>query len=152
MSDKNPPAGRMVDVSTKSVTLRSALATGFIALRKDTITKIEQGTLTKGDILATAQLAGVMAAKKTATLIPLCHPIPLTHIEVILTVHSDGIAARARTKTIDQTGVEMEALTAVAAACLTVYDMVKAHDRQAVIGPIKLQEKSGGKSGNYIRQ
>ena len=139
----------MVDVSEKAATSRTAVAEGFIAMAADTLALIERGDAKKGDALATARLAGIMAAKRTHELIPLCHPLLLTKVTVDLEPTSDpaGVRITAEVKVNGQTGVEMEALTAVSVACLTVYDMLKAVDRGMTIGPIRLLEKSGGRSG-----
>jgi len=142
---------RMVDVSEKPVTTREALARGAITMSAGALKLIRTGQVSKGDPLQTARLAGVMAAKRTASLIPLCHPLPLTHVGVELTPTRRGYAIEARVRTSAQTGVEMEALTAVAVAALTIYDMVKAVDKEMVIGEICLIEKRGGRGGNYVR-
>ena len=142
---------RMVDVGDKPVTTREALARGAITMSATALRLIRQGALAKGDPLQAARLAGIMAAKKTAELIPLCHPLPLTHVSVELTPIRNGYRVEARVRTASQTGVEMEALTAVAVAALTVYDMVKAVDKEMVIGEICLIEKTGGRSGHYRR-
>ena len=141
----------MVDVGDKPVTTREALARGAITMSATALRLIRQGALAKGDPLQAARLAGIMAAKKTAELIPLCHPLPLTHVSVELTPIRNGYRVEARVRTASQTGVEMEALTAVAVAALTVYDMVKAVDKEMVIGEICLIEKTGGRSGHYRR-
>ena len=140
---------RMVDVSEKAATSRTAVAEGFIAMASETLALIERGDAKKGDALATARLAGIMAAKRTHELIPLCHPLLLTKVTVDLEPTSDpaGVRITAEVKVNGQTGVEMEALTAVSVACLTVYDMLKAVDRGMTIGPIRLLEKTGGRSG-----
>jgi cyclic pyranopterin monophosphate synthase len=142
---------RMVDVSEKAATSRTAVAEGFVTMAPETLALVESGEAKKGDVLATARLAGIMAAKRTHELIPLCHPLLLTKVTVDLTPTSElpGIAVRAEVKVNGQTGVEMEALTAVSVACLTIYDMLKAADRGMVIGPIQLLEKSGGRSGTW---
>jgi cyclic pyranopterin phosphate synthase len=142
---------KMVDVSGKPDTLREAVARGFVHLAPATIRLIRSGRIAKGDPLQTARLAGIMAAKKTAEIIPLCHPLALSHCEVALTPRRHGYDIEARVRTTGPTGVEMEALTAVAAAGLTVYDMVKAVDRDVVIGDIRLMEKRGGRSGAWRR-
>jgi cyclic pyranopterin monophosphate synthase len=142
----------MVDVGDKPVTNREALARGTITMSATALRLIRTGALAKGDPLQTARLAGIMAAKKTAELIPLCHPLPLTHVSVELTAIRRGYRIEARVRTASQTGVEMEALTAVAVAALTVYDMVKAVDKEMVIGAICVVEKKGGRSGHYRRQ
>jgi len=146
-------AGRvkMVDVGDKPVTAREAVARGAITMSAGALRLIRRGAIAKGDPLQTARLAGIMAAKRTSALIPLCHPLQLTHIGVELTPTKTGYAIEARVRTSGQTGVEMEALTAVAVAALTVYDMVKAVDKTMVIGDICLVEKSGGKSGHFLR-
>ena len=140
---------RMVDVSSKAVTAREAVARGRITMSRAALRQIREGAVKKGDPLQTARLAGIMAAKRTATLIPLCHPLALSHVDVSLTPVRDGYVIEGRVRTTDRTGVEMEALTAVAVAALTIYDMVKAVDRAMVIGEIKLIEKRGGRSGEY---
>jgi len=143
---------RMVDVGDKPVTAREALARGEITMSATALRLIRKGALAKGDPLQAARLAGIMAAKKTAELIPLCHPLPLTHISVDLTPIRRGYRIEARVRTASQTGVEMEALTAVAVAALTIYDMAKAVDKAMVIGDICLIEKKGGRSGHYLRK
>jgi cyclic pyranopterin monophosphate synthase len=140
---------RMVDVSDKAVTAREAVARGRITMSAEAVREVRAGTLKKGDALHTARLAGMMAAKRTADLIPLCHPLPLSHADVILTSETDGYTIEARVRTTAQTGVEMEALTAVSVAALTMYDMVKAVDKAMVIGDIRLVSKTGGRSGDY---
>jgi len=142
---------RMVDVGDKAVTSREALAAGEITMSADALKLIRSGKVKKGDPLQTAVLAGIMAAKHTSSLIPLCHPLPLSHASVELTPMQRGYRIEARVRTSSQTGVEMEALTAVAVAALTIYDMVKAVDKAMVIGDICLLEKRGGKSGEYRR-
>jgi cyclic pyranopterin phosphate synthase len=137
---------RMVDVSGKPATAREAVARGRIRIAAAARRLIRAGRLAKGDPLQAARLAGIMAAKRTAELIPLCHPLPIAHADVALTARRDGYEIEARVRTTAPTGVEMEALTAVAAAALTIYDMVKAADREMVIGDIRLIEKTGGKS------
>ena len=140
---------RMVDVSDKSVTAREAVARGKVTMSRTALRQIRSGAIKKGDPLQTARLAGIMAAKQTASLIPLCHPLNLSHVDVALTPVRDGYIVEARVRTTERTGVEMEALTAVAVAALTIYDMVKAVDRAMVIGEIRLIEKRGGRSGEY---
>lgn len=135
----------MVDVGAKPVTAREAVARGAITIAPAALRAIRRGRVKKGDPLQAARLAGIMAAKRTAGLVPLCHPLPLTHVAVEITPRPSGYAIEARVRTSAQTGVEMEALTAVAVAALTIYDMVKALDREMVIGDILLVEKSGGK-------
>jgi cyclic pyranopterin phosphate synthase len=142
---------RMVDVGGKAVTDREAVARGWIAMSKTARTLIRSGTNKKGDPIQAARLAGIMAAKKTSDLIPLCHPLNLSHIAVDLTPNKKGYDIEARVRISGKTGVEMEALTAVAVAALTLYDMVKAVDKSMVIGGIELVEKKGGKSGHYKR-
>jgi cyclic pyranopterin phosphate synthase len=141
----------MVDVSAKPATAREAIAEGEVRINAAARAAIRAGTVRKGDPLQTARLAGIMAAKRTAELVPLCHPVPLTHVEVELTARPFGYLITARAATVDRTGVEMEALVAVSAAALTLYDMLKAVDRAMVIGPIQLREKRGGRSGEYRR-
>lgn len=141
----------MVDVADKTDTKRTATARGFVSLTPDTLAAIETGATKKGDVLSVAELAGIMGAKKTAELIPLCHPLPLSKVKLVLTPQAEGIAVTAEVGCTGKTGVEMEALTAVSVACLTVYDMVKAMDKSASIGPIELVEKTGGKSGTFKR-
>jgi len=141
----------MVDVSAKEVTDRVAVSEGWIRMRQDTLDLITAGTAKKGDVAGVARLAGIMAAKKTADLIPLCHPLPLTKVSIDLIPDPDlpGLRIAATVKTSGQTGVEMEALSAVSVAALTVYDMVKAADKGMEIGGIRLLLKDGGKSGRY---
>ena len=141
----------MVDVSEKPVTSREAVAQGEIFMSTAALRMIRTGRVAKGDPLQTARLAGVMAAKQTSALIPLCHPLPLTHVSVELSPTPRGYVIQSRVRTSAQTGVEMEALTAVAVAALTIYDMVKAVDKEMVIGDIYLVEKLGGRSGHYRR-
>ena len=141
----------MVDVGAKPVTDREAVARGSIRMAPATVRAIRRGAVTKGDPLQAARIAGIMAAKRTADLVPLCHPLPITHVSVDLRPRRDGFEIEARVRTSARTGVEMEALTAVAVAALTVYDMAKAVDRDMVIGEIRLMEKRGGRSGTYRR-
>lgn len=142
---------RMVDVSGKEVTERVAAAEGKVAMRKETLDLVLSGNAKKGDVLGAARIAGIMAAKKTSELIPLCHPLLLSKVEVDISPdHAlTGLIVRATVKINGQTGVEMEALTAVSVACLTIYDMVKAAEKSMRIEGIRLLEKSGGKSGDY---
>ena len=142
---------RMVDVSDKATTTREAVAEAFIRMTPATLELARSGAGRKGDVRAVAEIAGVMAAKKTAELIPLCHPLPLSKVEVAVGEAADGSGLRvaARVRTTGQTGVEMEALTACSVACLTLYDMLKAADRAMVIEGVRLLEKTGGKSGDY---
>ena len=142
---------RMVDVSAKKATPRQALARGHIRLRPDTVRLIRDNQLAKGNVLEAARLAGIMAAKRTADLIPLCHPLNLTAVEVDFTVGQDRIEVESQARLKDRTGVEMEALTAATVALLTIYDMCKAVDRGMVIEQVRLVEKSGGRSGTYRR-
>jgi cyclic pyranopterin monophosphate synthase len=144
-------AAHMVDVSGKAVTDRVAVAVGAVRMMPETLALITEGRAKKGDVLAVARLAGIMAAKRTADLIPLCHPLPITKVALELTVDPalPGIRIEATVKTLGQTGVEMEALTAVSVAGLTVYDMVKAVDKGMVIDGIRVILKDGGKSGRY---
>ncbi len=141
----------MVDVSDKAVTTRTAVAEGFVAMAAATLALVTSGTAKKGDVLATARIAGIMAAKRTHELIPLCHPLAITKVTVDLEPQANppGIHVRAEVKVGGQTGVEMEALTAVSVTCLTLYDMLKAAQKDMVIGPIRLIEKTGGKSGPF---
>lgn len=143
----------MVDVSEKDQTERTAIAGGRIALEPATLDMIAEGAAKKGDVIATARIAGIMAAKRTHELIPLCHPLSLSKVSVDIDPAPDGsgLEVRALVKVTGRTGVEMEALTAASVACLTIYDMVKAVDRSAVIGDVRLIEKSGGKSGHFRR-
>jgi cyclic pyranopterin phosphate synthase len=143
---------KMVDVGDKPITAREAVARGSIAMSRQALRLIRTGAVTKGDPLQTARLAGILAAKQTSALIPLCHPLPLSSVDVELTPTARGYDIEATARTTAQTGVEMEALTAVAVAALTVYDMVKAVDKAMVIGDIRLMRKSGGRSGAYRRR
>ena len=145
-------AARMVDVGAKAVTERRATARGMLLLSTETLALVRDGRTPKGDVLASARLAGIMAAKKTSELIPLAHPLPITHASVDLTIASTGIAIEATVGTTAQTGVEMEALTAVAVAGLTLYDMLKAIERGARLTDVRLVAKSGGRSGEYRAQ
>jgi len=142
---------RMVDVSEKAVTSRTAIAEGFVTMAPETLDMILDGKAPKGDALATARIAGIMGAKKTAELIPLCHPLPLTQVTVEFTPSRDpsGMRIEATAKVEGKTGVEMEALTAVTVACLTLYDMCKAVDRAMTFSGIRLVEKTGGRSGDF---
>lgn len=142
-------SAHMVDVSAKAVTAREAVASGHIAMSEDAAAAIAQGLVKKGDVLAVARVAGIMAAKRTADLIPLCHPIALTSVSIDFDLSGKGVTATATARTAGQTGVEMEALTAVTVALLTVYDMAKALDKAMVIGEVRLLAKSGGKSGDW---
>jgi cyclic pyranopterin phosphate synthase len=144
---------RMVDVSAKNATPRNAVATGSIRMSPTTLDAIRSSSLGKGDVLAVARIAGIMAAKKTSELIPLCHPIALTDVAVDFSFDETlpGVRVEAQARTLDRTGVEMEALTAVSTALLTIYDMAKALDRGMTITSIALLEKSGGRSGDWKR-
>lgn len=145
---------RMVNVGGKPVNERSATAKGEVAMKPETLALIREGALKKGDVLTVAQIAGVMAAKRTAEIIPLCHPLPLTHVSVDLTLSDDlpGVLITATARTNAQTGVEMEALTAVTVAALTVYDMVKAAEKTMHIQNVRLTEKHGGTSGDVFNE
>ena len=145
---------RMVDVSAKAETDRVAIASAAVLMAPETLKLIMEGGAKKGDVLAVAELAGIMAAKRTSDLIPLCHPLPLTSVEVKLSCDParNVVDIRATCRTTGKTGVEMEALTAASVAALTVYDMCKAVDRAMVLSDIRLEHKSGGKSGTYDRQ
>jgi cyclic pyranopterin monophosphate synthase len=145
---------KMVDVSDKPVTQREAIAKGSVFMKRETLKLIADGKVPKGDVLCVARIAGIMAAKKTAALIPMCHPLSVTSIDIVLHIDRgrNKIDIEAKVKTAGQTGVEMEALTAVAAAGLTVYDMCKSVDKDMVISDIMLVEKRGGKSGVYKRK
>jgi cyclic pyranopterin phosphate synthase len=140
---------RMVDVGAKPVTDRRAIARGLLRLSQPTLDLVQNGRTPKGDVLAAARLAGIMAAKRTSELIPLTHPLPITHAAVELTIEPEGIAIEATVATSAQTGVEMEALTAVSVAGLTLYDMLKSIERGARLTDVRLVEKTGGKSGTY---
>ena len=144
-------AARMVDVSDKAATERIAVAEGRVRMSKATLDLVLSGNAKKGDVLGAARIAGIMAAKKTHDLIPLCHPLAITKVQIEIVPDADapGLVVRATVKVTGQTGVEMEALTAVSVTCLTVYDMIKAVERGAVIDAIRLIEKRGGKSGHY---
>jgi cyclic pyranopterin monophosphate synthase len=145
-------ASRMVDVSGKEITLRTARASGCVRMQPATLELVRDRRLAKGDVLEVARLAGIMASKRTGELIPLCHPLGLDAVELSLAAEvPDTIRVEALVKTAGRTGVEMEALVAVSAACLTVYDMCKAVDRAMVIGEIRLEEKTGGRRGTYRR-
>lgn len=143
---------RMVDVSEKAVTYRTAKAAGRVWMNPETLEKVRQGSMAKGDVLAVAQVAGIMAAKRTWELVPMCHPLPLTSINITFAFQENALDIQAQVKCSGETGVEMEALTAVSAAALTVYDMCKAVQRDMVIDQIRLLEKTGGKSGVFRRE
>ncbi|OWK31649.1 cyclic pyranopterin monophosphate synthase MoaC [Sphingomonas dokdonensis] len=142
-------AARMVDVGGKTETSREAVAEGRITMSAEAAQAIAAGAVAKGDVLAVARVAGIMAAKRTSELIPLCHPLPLTKVTIDLSVEADGVSATATVATAGRTGVEMEALTAVSTALLTIYDMAKALDKRMVIGGVRLLTKRGGKSGDF---
>jgi cyclic pyranopterin phosphate synthase len=142
---------RMVDTGNKEISSRRAVASGRVLMNAETLQALRERRTPKGDPLETARLAGIMAAKKTADLIPLCHPLPLTNIDVQANIEADGITLSAEVSTNAQTGVEMEALTAVSVAALTIYDMCKALDKSMTISEIRLEVKTGGKSGDFRR-
>ena len=142
-------AARLVDVGGKAVTARVAVAGGRIGMTAQALAAIREGSTKKGDVLATARIAGIMAAKRTAELIPLCHPLPISSVTIDLALDADGVAVTASVSTTGQTGVEMEALTAASVALLTIYDMAKALDRGMRIDGVRLLEKRGGKSGDW---
>jgi len=139
-------AARMVDVSDKAPSPRTARAAAFVSMSPMLVTQVRAQALPKGDVLTTAKLAGIQAAKQTATLIPLCHPLALSHVEVECTVEDRGVAITATVKTTERTGVEMEALSAASVAALTIYDMCKGAEPTMEIGPVRLEEKTGGKT------
>ena len=141
----------MVDTSGKEVTARIATASGKVTMKTEVLSAIANGQTPKGDVLATARIAGIMGAKKTSELIPLCHQIALNKVEIELTIESDGVAILATAKTTDRTGVEMEALTAVTVTGLTLIDMIKAMDPHAAIRDVQVESKSGGKTGDWQR-
>jgi cyclic pyranopterin phosphate synthase len=144
-------AARMVDVSAKNVSARSATATGFVRLSEECVTALRAGDVPKGDALSVARIAGIMGAKRTPDLVPLCHPIALHGVAVELVVEDAGVAIQARVRTADRTGVEMEALTAVTVAALALIDMVKAIDPAATVTDVQVEEKTGGKTGVWRR-
>jgi cyclic pyranopterin monophosphate synthase len=154
LSHVDPKSGeaRMVDVGAKPASVREAVARGRVLISREAMRLVRAGSLKKGDPLQVARLAGIMAAKQTANLIPLCHPLPLSSIDVAIALRGDGVAIEARVRTTAQTGVEMEALTAVGVAALTIYDMVKAADKAMTITGIELVSKRGGTSGDYERK
>ena len=145
-------AARMVDVGAKPTTVRTAVAGGSIRMTSQALEAVRNGSGPKGDVLAAARIAGIMAAKKTADLIPLCHPLALDSVTIDFGFQPDGIAVTARASLTGRTGVEMEAMTAVCVALLTIYDMAKALDKAMVIGEVRLLEKTGGKSGDWHRE
>jgi len=142
---------KMVDVGGKERTERIAVATGRVRMMPSTLDRVRRGKVEKGDVIAAARLAGVMAAKRTPDLVPLCHPIALSAVSVDVTPSRGALQIRAEVKTVDRTGVEMEALTAVSAAALTIYDMLKSVDRAMVVEHVQLEHKSGGRSGTWNR-
>jgi cyclic pyranopterin phosphate synthase len=142
---------RMVDVGAKAVTRRGAVASGFVRMRPETVDAIRERRTPKGDPLETCRLAGIMGAKATSSLIPLCHPLQLSHVEVRVALEQHGVRIEAEASVDARTGVEMEALTATAVAALTIYDMCKAIDREMVIEAVRLERKTGGRSGDYMR-
>lgn len=144
-------AARMVDVSAKDVTVRTATASGRVQVSSDVVAALRDGSVPKGDVFAVARIAGIQGAKRTPDLIPLCHPVALHGVSVDVSVVDDAVEISATVRTADRTGIEMEALTAVSAAALTVVDMVKAIDRAAVITDIRVEEKTGGRSGTWRR-
>jgi len=142
----------MIDVGAKPATARVAVARGLVEMSRATMALVRRGEVEKGDVIAAARLAGVMAAKRTPDLVPLCHPIALSGVEVEVAPRASGLEVTATVRTVDRTGAEMEALTAVSAGCLTIYDMLKHHDRGMRIAGITLLEKSGGRSGHWRRK
>jgi len=149
----SPTGGvRMVDVGDKAVSRREAVAAGTVRVSPEAMDKVRKGQIAKGNVQETARLAGIMAAKKTSELIPLCHALPLEHVEIEIRDIGNGFEIEASVRTNAKTGVEMEALTAVSVAALALYDMVKAVDRAVVIDDVRLLRKSGGRSGLYVRQ
>ncbi|MGF7185047.1 cyclic pyranopterin phosphate synthase [Desulfitispora alkaliphila] len=149
-------AGRakMVDVSEKDDTVREAIAAGYIYMKAETVARIKEGRIKKGDVLAVAQIAGVMAVKQTGNLIPMCHPLLISGVDLDFEIDStkNRVEIKAKVRTTGKTGVEMEALTAVSTAALTIYDMCKAVDKDMTITQVRLLQKTGGKSGTYIRE
>jgi cyclic pyranopterin phosphate synthase len=143
---------KMVDTSGKEATVRRAVASARVLMSPETLAAVREHRTPKGDPLETARIAGIMAAKRTSELIPLCHPLPLTHVEVRAEIQKSGVFIEAEAATRAQTGVEMEALTAAAVAALTVYDMCKAVEKGMTITDVRLEEKTGGKSGEYVRR
>ncbi|MGI8613636.1 MAG: cyclic pyranopterin monophosphate synthase MoaC [Nocardioidaceae bacterium] len=144
-------AARMVDVSGKAVTARTATASGVVRMARSTLALLRAGEVPKGDALAVARIAGIMAAKRTPDLVPLCHPLAISGVTVDLHLLDDAVGIEATVRTTDRTGVEMEALTAVSVAALALYDMIKAVDKQAVITDLRVDAKSGGRSGDWTR-
>ena len=144
-------AAHMVDVSAKADTVREAVAEGWITMSTAALEAIREGSIKKGDVLSTARIAGIMAAKKTSELIPLCHPLMLAKVTVNFSFEDNAIRAKALVRLTGQTGVEMEAMTAVSVSLLTIYDMAKALDKEMIVGDIRLLSKTGGKSGDWHR-
>lgn len=142
---------RMVDVSEKAITHRIAVAAGSIYMQPETLQAIIDGQIKKGDVLAVAQVAGIMAAKRTWEIIPMCHQIPLSGVDINFALEDDGIAIEATARCKGETGVEMEALAAASVAALTIYDMCKSHQRDMEITAVRLMEKTGGRSGHFVR-
>jgi len=142
----------MVDVGSKASTARSARAEAFVSMSDDLLDRLRKKTLPKGDPFEVARIAGILAAKKTSDLIPLCHPLPLTQVDVSIDLTDSGARVETSARTLAETGVEMEALVAASLAALTIYDMCKAVDKGVVIGPVRLLEKTGGKSGTWQRE
>jgi len=151
-SKKGPQGPRMIDVSSKPPTLREAVARGEVKLKKETLQMIRDGLLPKGDVLATARVAGIMAAKETPRIVPLCHPLSLSEVAIDLRLKKDRVEIETRVVAFERTGVEMEAMAAVSAAALTIYDMCKGVDRTGMISRIRLVRKSGGRSGLFKRR
>jgi cyclic pyranopterin phosphate synthase len=143
---------RMVDVGEKAVSARRAVASAFLRMQRETVTRLRSGDTPKGDVLATARLAGIMAAKRTPELIPLCHAIALTKVTVELAVRDEGVSIEVIAEARDRTGVEMEAMTAASVAALALYDMLKGIDRAMAIESVRLEEKAGGRSGHWVRE
>jgi len=143
---------KMVDVGDKEATKREAIARGYLSLKKETVQAIKERKIPKGDVLSVANVAGILAAKKTASLIPMCHPLRITSVKIDFELKEDTIIINSKVSAIDRTGVEMEALTAVALSALTIYDMCKGVDREISISRIELIEKKGGKSGHFIKK
>lgn len=142
---------RMVDTGNKEITTRRAVASARVLMSRETVLALREHRTPKGDPLEAARLAGIMAAKKTADLIPLCHPLPLSHVDIRANLEETGVSLEAEVSTNAQTGVEMEALTAVSIAALTIYDMCKALEKGIVVSDVRLESKTGGKSGDYVR-
>ena len=143
---------KMIDIGDKAKTERIAVAVAFLRMQPSTVKLIRQGQVKKGDVLSAAKLAAIMAAKKTPDFIPLCHPIALSGVDVALSIQKNGVDIRVEVKTVDRTGVEMEALTAASAAALTIYDMLKSEDRGMSVESLQLEHKSGGRSGTLSRK